>query len=118
MREYSMKSHNRKNHQRWLNEFCRNVNHSIANDPLWLGRFVVEQKGTEMDWFEDNSGGLLYCLLQFRDKKTGKTQLWRTDCLDVNWHMWMKMNNFIVEYCKVWDCEKPYDEVRDYRNVV
>ena len=117
MRKYSMKSHNRKNHQRWLNAFCRLVNHNIEIDTLWLGRFVVEQKGTEMEWFDDNSGGLLYCLLQFRDKKTGRTSLWQANCLEVEIWMWYKMNNFIVEDCNVWELEKPYEEVRDYRNV-
>lgn len=117
MREYSMRSHNRRKHQRWLNSFCRWVNKSIADDPLWLGRFVVEQKATEMEWFDDKSGGLLYCLLQFRDKKTGKTKLWSTDCLEATWQMFVKMNNFIVEDCEVWEKEQPYKEVKDYRNV-
>jgi len=117
MTEYSMKSKNRKVHQRWLNRFCRKINKSIADDPLWLGRFVVEQKATNMEWFEDKSGGLMHCLLQFRDKKTGITKEWYTDCLEITWQMFLKMNNFIVEDCKVWENEKPYEEVRDYRNV-
>ena len=117
MTEYSMRSKNRKVHQRWLNRFCRMVNKSIQNDPLWLGRFVVEQKRTSMDWFEDNGGGLMYCLLQFRDKKTGKTMLWHTDCLEVTRNMFFKMNDFIVQDCKVWENEKPYEERKDYRNV-
>lgn len=117
MTEYSMKSQKRRTHQRWLNRFCRSVNKSIADDPLWLGRFVVEQKATKMDWFEDKSGGLLYCHLQFRDKKTGITKDWYTDCLEARWHMFFKMNDFIVKDCQVWENEKPYEERRDYRNV-
>ena len=117
MTEYSMKSHNRRKHQRWLNHFIRNVNKDIENDPLWLGRFKVEQKATTMDWFEDKSGGLMYCHLQFRDKKTGLTKDWFTDCLEVNWHMFLEMNDFIVKDCQVWEKEKPYEERRDYRNV-
>ena len=117
MTEYSMKSHNRRKHQRWLNRFVRNVNKGIENDPLWLGRFKVEQKATMMDWFEDKSGGLMYCHLQFRDKKTGITKDWYTDCLEATWHMFLKMNDFIVKDCQVWEKEKPYEEVRDYRNV-
>lgn len=117
MTEYSMHSHKRRNHQRWLNRFCRAINKSIENDPLWLGRFVVEQKATEMEWFDDGSGGLLYCHLQFRDKKTGTTEDWYTDCLNVSWNMFIKMNNFIVDTCKVWEKEKPYQEVRNYKNV-
>ena len=117
MRDYSMRSKNRRNHQRWLNKFCRVVNHGIENDNLWLGRFVVEQIATDMDWFDDKSGGLMYCRLRFRDKKTGKTLIWNTNCLEVGHKMFMKMNNFIVEDCAVWEKEHPYQEVRDYRNV-
>lgn len=117
MTEYSMKSHNRRVHQRWLNRFIRNINKNIENDPLWLGRFKVEQKATRMEWFEDKSGGLMYCHLQFRDKKTGKIKDWYTDCLDIRWNMLLKMNDFIVNDCAVWENEHPYKEVRDYRNV-
>lgn len=117
MREYNMKSKNRRKHQRWLNHYCRVINKSIANDPLWLGRFVIEQIRTKMDWFDDKSGGLMYCELRFRDKKTGITKLWYTDCLELEYKSWLKMNNFIVEDCAVWENEHPYEEVRDYRNV-
>ena len=117
MTKYSMKSHKRKTHQRWLNKFLRYVNKTIANDSLWLGRFVVEQKATHMSWFEDKSGGLMLCHLQFRDKKTGIIKDWYTDCLEVSWDLFLKMNDFIIEDCKVWENEKPYDEVGDYRNV-
>lgn len=116
MRKYSMRSHNRRNHQRWLNSFCRWVNKGIADDPLWRGRFVVEQLGTEMEWFEDHSGGILHCLLRLRDKKTGITELMHTNCLEIDWKMWHGMNNFIVNTCKVWDNEKPYEDRKDYRN--
>lgn len=116
MKPYSMKSHHRKNHQRWLNAYCRAMNKSIANDELWLGRFVIEQKRTVMDWFEDGSGGLLACQLQFRDKKTGITEDWWTDCLTVSWNGWERMNNFIVKTVKVWEREHPCQERKDYRN--
>lgn len=115
MREYNMKSHHRRNHQRWLNAICRNMNTSIRNDDLWRGRFVVEQVATYMEWFNDKSGGLLHCILRFRDKKTGITKIWYTDCLDVNWRMFYQMNNFIVEDCAVWDNEDPYKETESWR---
>lgn len=117
MKEYSMKNHDRRKHQRWLNTYCRRINKAIENDPLWLGRFVVEQKGTSMEWFEDKSGGLLHCWLQFRDKKTGRIKDWYTDCLDVSWKMFWEMNSFITTDCKVWEFEHPYDERVDYRKV-
>lgn len=117
MRKYSMRSHKRKNHQRWLNALCRKVNRDIANDDLWLGRFVVEQKNSNMEWFDDGSGGIMTCTLQFRDKKTGIVETWYTDCLEIGWQMWEKMNNFIVQTVGVWENEKPYKERIDYRNV-
>lgn len=115
MKEYSMKSHNRRVHQRWLNKFCRDINKSIYNDNLWRGRFVVEQLSTQMDWFEDKSGGILRCVLRFRDKKTGHTKLWHTDCLEVAWNMFFQMNDFIVKDCAVWDKENPYKEIESWR---
>ena len=48
MRKYSMKSHNRKNHQRWFNQYVRYINKNIEEDDLWLGRFCVKQKRTQM----------------------------------------------------------------------
>lgn len=117
MKEYSMTSHNRRKHQRWLNHFCRRVNRTIERDPLWMGRFVVRQLGTQMEWFEDGSGGLLYCHLLFVDKKTKKVKHWHTDCLDISFHMWLEMNDFIVKDCAVWENEHPYKEKKDYRNI-
>ena len=117
MKEYSMVSKNRRNHQRWLNGACREVNKNIAKDPLWLGRFVVEQKATQMEWFDDKSGGILHCHLQFRDKKTEHIKDWYTDAYEVSWRIFWEMNNFIIGDCAVWEKEKPYEEVRNYRNV-
>lgn len=115
MREYSMKSHDRRKHQRWLNDFCRTQNKNIYNDELWRGRFVVEQVATRMEWFEDKSGGILHCLLRFRDKKTGRTKLWYTDCLEVAWRYFFQMNDFIVKDCAVWENEDPYKETESWR---
>lgn len=112
MKDYSMKSHNRKNHQRWLNAFCRAVNRNLEEDPLWRGRFVVEQKATRMEWFEDGSGGLMHCYLRFRDKKTGIVKDWCTDCLEASWRMFSHMNDFIINDCKVWENENPYEEAK------
>ena len=113
--KYSMKSHNRKNHQRWLNRACRVMNKNIHNDWLWL---VVEQKATAMAWFEDGSGGLMYCHLQFRDKKTGRTRDWYCDCLDVSRRLWYEMNKFITEDCRVWEENPdPRHNVINFREV-
>lgn len=115
MKKYSTKSHNRRNHQRWLNYACRMMNKNIYDDDLWRGRFVVEQVSTQMDWFEDKSGGILRCILRFRDKKTNHTRLWYTDCLEVCWQLLYQMNYFIVKDCAVWDNEDPYKSKESWR---
>lgn len=115
MGPYNMSSHNRRKHQRWLNAYCRKVNKSIEKDDLWQGRFVVKQIATDMYWFTDKSGGLMYCRLLFYDKKTGITAEWFTDNLDVQTHMFWRMNDFIIKDCKVWENEHPYEERRNYR---
>lgn len=115
MRKYSMKSHNRRKHQRWLNAYCREVNSAIRNDDLWRGRFVVEQVATRMNWFDDKSGGIMLCALRFRDKKTGRTKMWYTDCLEVHWQMFFHINDFIVKDCAVWENEDPYKETKSWR---
>ena len=118
MRKYSMKSHNRKNHQRWFNQYCRYVNKSIENDDLWLGRFYVRQNRTFIEWFEDNSGGLMYVEVHMIDKKTKNIRVGWYSGLEMDWKFWRDFNNFIIEDCKVWE-EKP--DIRknriDYRNV-
>ena len=115
MREYSMKSHNRRNHQRWLNYACRMMNKNIYDDDLWRGRFVVEQVSTNMEWFDDKSGGLLHCVLRFRDKKTNYTKQWYTDCLNVSSQLWWKMNDFIVKDCDIWSKEDLYKNKESWR---
>ena len=106
MRKYSMKSHNRRNHQHWFNQYCRYINKCIENDDLWLGRFYVKQLATDMEWFEDGSGGMMHACLEMRDKKTGVTRINWYDGLDMDWKFWRDFNNFIIEDCKVWE-EKP-----------
>lgn len=117
MKDYSMGSHKRRSHQRWLNAYIRMWNKVIEDDDLWMGRFVVEQKRTHMHWFDDNSGGILYCHLQFRDKKTGRTKDWYTSALEVDHQLGWKFNEFIVNDCAVWEKENPRQERKDYRNV-
>ena len=118
MRNYSMKSMKRKNHQRWFNQYCRYVNKCIENDDLWLGRFCISQDATHMEWFEDKSGGIMYALIVMRDKKSGKTRCAWYDGLDMNWKFWFDFNNFIINDCKIWEEEpNPYDNRIDFRRV-
>ena len=116
MRKYSMKSHKRKNHKRWFNQYCRYVNKCIENDDLWLGRFCVKQNRTRMDWFDDGSGGVMMAELVMRDKKTGTVRIGWYDGLDMDWQFWRDFNEFIIRDCKVWEEEPDVRENRiDYR---
>lgn len=118
MRKYSMTSHKRKNHQRWFNQYCRYVNKIIENDDLWLGRFYITQNRTFMEWFEDNSGGLMRAEIVMHDRKTGKTQSKFYDGLDMDWKFWFDLNNFIINDCKVWEeVPDPRDNRIDFRKV-
>jgi len=118
MRKYSMKSMKRKNHQRWFNQYCHHVNKIIENDDLWLGRFCVSQKATQMNWFEDKSGGIMYALIEMRDKKTGTTLLHWYSGLDMDWKFWWDFNDFIIKDCQVWEEEPdPRNNRIDFRGV-
>ena len=116
MRKYSMKSHNRKNHQRWFNQYCRMVNKQIENDDLWLGRFCVKQLRSDIHWFADKSGGLMAAEILMRDKKTGKTHIgWYTG-LDMGWKFWIDLNDFITLECRAWEDVRNSEGRIDYRS--
>ena len=119
MRKYSMTSHNRKNHQRWFNQYCRYVNKKMEEDDLWLGRFYISQARTYMEWFYDNSGGIMYSLIVMHDRKTGITKSRWYSGLDMGWKFWWDFNNFIIDDCKVWEeIPDPRDNRIDYRKKV
>lgn len=116
MREYSMKSLKRRNHQHWFNQYCRYVNKSIENDDLWLGRFYISQASTCMEWFDDKSGGLMYAEIVMHDRKTGIVVTHWYSGLDMDWKFWLDFNNFIIKDCKVWEEQPdPRDNRIDYR---
>lgn len=118
MRKYSMKSHNRKNHQRWFNQYCRYVNKTVENDSLWLGRFYISQARTKMDWFEDYSGGLMTAEIIMHDRKTGRTRHGFYNGLAMDWRFWCDFNDFIINDCKVWEENpSPYENRVDYRSM-
>ena len=62
----------RKATQRKFNADMRFVNRVIENDDLWRGRFVVRQKKSSWNLFDDGSGGILFTIVDFYDKKTKK----------------------------------------------
>lgn len=119
MRKYSMISHNRRKHQRWMNAYCRYVNKIIEDDDLWLGRFYVTQNRSYMNWFEDRSGGFLTTEIVMHDRKTGTTRTKWYDGLEMEWKFWQDFNNFIISDCKVWEeIPDPRENRIDYRKKV
>ena len=101
----------------------RFVNRVVENDDLWQGRFVVRQKKSSWNLFNDGSGGILFTIVDFYDKKTKKhtTRMYEklagghfNFCVN---KLFRDMNTFIVEDLDVWKNEKPYDEKQDWRNV-
>lgn len=113
--EYNMSRHNMYYHRAWVDDYLWRVSHNLEKDPLWRGRFYVRRIKSDMEWFHDGSGGLLYLTIRIYDKKTHKRKDIRTDALDMQSHMFFWLNDFICEDVKVWDNEKPYEDHTDWR---
>lgn len=97
--------------KRDINRSMRRMNENIVNDDLWRGRFEVRMEQFQYRWYEDKSGIDAHVLLRYTDLKTGK--VWRKWYNDIElsshfggWHLFVDMNNFIVEECKVWDMDR------------
>lgn len=117
-----MRNKMRKKYQRNLNKKIKEVNKSLEDDDLWLGRFVIKQTNANFIKFSDNSGGWLLVELTIYDKKTNISQIyyveyapWKTT---FNWSIYKILNEFIVDVIKVWEENpNPYHCSRvDWRN--
>ena len=103
--------------QRKINKAVRRLNELICGDSLWQGRFVVRQVSRQYYGYPDKSGGLMSVWLKFLDQKTGQSKIIYLDYFSFSFagNLGYYMNNFIVEYCKVWDGESPYKQpITDY----
>lgn len=115
-----MRDKQRRTAQRRVNKLIRVLNKDIENDPLWKGRFYAHQMRASWYRFEDNSGGELNLEIRLTDKKTGYIKNIYLDNYNIDWHLWLEMNNFIVEDCQVWqhrDTDNPYKDTTDYRKM-
>lgn len=112
--DYDMTRHNRFYHRAWVDDYLWNITRGLIKDPLWRGRFYVRRLRSKFELFEDGSGGLLYVLIRFYDKKTHKHMEKWTDALDMQNNMFIWMNNFIVDEVKVWENEDPYNDHTDW----
>lgn len=108
----------RKKHQRQVNQFVRELNHAIENDPLWKGRFYARQIQSSFFIYEDRSGGRLYFRLRFFDKQKMKyfdIPGWFEDGLFFRSKISKAMNEYIIHLSGVWDENPTYETTRDYR---
>lgn len=108
---------NRKKQQRKVNRVIRAVNKSIQEDSLWQGRFFVYQREANYYKFEDNSGAIMNFTLEFVDKATGYRAISYADTNQIINHLGWAMNEFIVEYAKVWEQEKSPQEAKENFNL-
>lgn len=109
----------RRDYQRKLTKKLREVNKSIEEDNLWRGRFVVRQKGSDFENFDDKSGGLLHTILRVIDKKTGYYHDYRLAyapyLCGINWEIYMDIvNNFITRDSYAWQIGNPEEDKTDY----
>ncbi len=110
----------RKLEQRKVNRAIHRLNRNLLNDELWRGRFECHQRDADWQPFTDGSGGVLECLIEYRDKKTGFCWLkWSQDLAIYlfNEH-YLKMNEFIVHKSGVYyDIESVKNDKTDWSRV-
>lgn len=94
-----------------VNKVLHEVNAGVSADELWRGRFYVKQIDRRTGVWSDGSGVYMTVVLKFYDKKTNQAAIAYCDVSQffAN-HMWLAMNNFIVEEIAVWENESR-DEV-------
>ena len=115
---YYWYTNNRKKVQRQVNKIFRQINRIIENDDLWRGRFVVRQKRTEWVNYYWSREYCLYITYEFIDKKTGQVSRPHIEAdFALDHHIIIQMNDFIVNDCKFWEKENPYEDKTDYRKV-
>lgn len=100
-------SSNRKKHQRALNKVIKNINHSLLQDDLWMGRFYIKQGSYSYFYpYEDGSGWNLYVVLEMHDRLTGQKKEIGDEvnhfCMWNGSKLFWELNSFIVETCDVW----------------
>ena len=82
---------------------------------------MLNHKSWEL--FEDDSGGILHCIIRCFDKKTEQYKDFFTEYApwirSIHWHIGMDiLNTFIVEDIDVWRNEKPRtDEKQDWSKI-
>ena len=116
-----MKDKLKKNYQRKLNHLIKTVNKELETDDLFNGRFVFHIMATELEKFEDKSGGILHTIIRGYDKKTGYYKDFRYEFAPyfkwLNNLIWQKVNDFIIDDVRLWkQNDDPYKDNTLYYN--
>ena len=103
-------------------KLIKEYNKVIVDDDLWLGRFEMRIIRSRWEWFSDDSGGVLHCVIRCFDKKTEQYKDFFTEYAPwirtIHWRIGMEiLNKFIVEDIDVWKNEKPREEKQDWSKV-
>ena len=119
-------ANSKRDFKKYRNDFAKLIkkyNKAIVEDELWRGRFEMRIIRERWEWFEDNSGGILHCVIRCFDKKTEQYKDFFTEYApyirSIHWHIGMDiLNTFIVEDIDVWRNENPREENQeDWSNV-
>lgn len=104
---YSCSQKSKRNLKRKIMRAIHIMNDNILHDYLWRGRFYAHCDGMFYDTYNDGSGTFCNVAITFVDLATEKT--YKTYFHDLDFTMfngatfWRAMNDFIVDYCKVWE---------------
>ena len=110
---YNMSHTNKDYHRMWVDNRLFEATMDIYNDPLWRGRFYVRRLSSQLELFEDGSGGLLYLIIRFYDKKTKKRFDISTDAAELEFKLYYLLNDF-VNKCTI--DEDPHKDITNWRN--
>lgn len=94
-----MRSKLRRKKHRELVNIIQATNRSLANDPLWIGRFRVYLLRDEFVEYSDGSGGALFFYAAVCDLKTGDCELFYNEHVtdwSTNFTVFSAVNDFII----------------------
>ncbi len=117
-----MKDKLRKKYQSGLRHIVKDLNKNIENDDLWNGRFVFHIIASELEKFEDGSGGLLHSIIRCYDKANGYYKdyiyVYAPYLHNCHFNIWEIGSKFITEDTDAWKHgHNPYKEKADYKKV-
>lgn len=105
-----------KKEQKKFSASIKALNKNIYDDSLWKGRFTCRQVNRNFFCYDDNSGGEITYAVALYDKQTKKKHIIYVNNYNYHYQLWREMNDFIVEYCRVWEEHPMEEKTIDWRN--